>query len=34
MRTIGIAVSTGAEGLATGTVDMDFSPQFARAPES
>jgi len=29
MRTIGITVSTGAEGLATGTVDMDFPAQFA-----
>jgi hypothetical protein len=29
MRSIGITVSTGAEGFATGTVDMDFSPRFA-----
>jgi hypothetical protein len=29
MRTIGITVSTGAEGIATGTVDMDFPATFA-----
>ena len=29
MRTIGITVSAGAEGMATGTVDLDFPAQFA-----